>query len=476
VAYESAERSKCLPIHDAEVTRVPRFDTATTPAENRTVRLRFFTAMAMLALAAFTLAACGFETPQATPTATLTPAPTVIPLPGGGDVNPSDEIVIYTAAADAGASATSTATSGEKPAPVRTVDVYDLTQGKRVASFGFGTKDDPPVRAVLAGDQVVTATQRAVVMQRLDGSAPRQLYAAPGTGEVLDIDVSADARLLAIIARSETKNPRTAIVRVNYLVSGGRALTLAVGDPRFGDFQGSFATVHWRTGGGTPALVIGGATDESGHTPSSAVVSIDGAIKATRPAGPAWLAPAGDAWAVADDLVCTGSRIAGHHLAVDDIDSGHTIWQTDDSTPLYSPVEWSPDGQTLIYATRPDAASSCDSSVQVPAQFYEVDLESGQVTAVADLAALHQQWYGRALVTASCQSGGPVTGQWQHLQPLCPANAAAATVSVGGADAGKVVDPVPVGLINPPASGKTGTPTAVPSPKPAPSQSAAASA
>lgn len=420
--------------------------------------------MAALALTTLSLTGCALESATTTPTAAPTVAPTTIPLPGGGKVDAGDELVIYTAKSDDTSGATPTA------APVRVVRVYDLTQSKQVASFGFGTKDDPPIRAVLAGDQVVTATSRRVISQQLDGTAPRSIYIAPANGEVLDIDASADGKLLATIARSETTNPATAIVRVNYLVSGGRALTLAVGDPRFGEFQGTFASVHWQSGGhDTPSFVIGGSTDEPGHTASSAIVSVDGAVTIAQPSGPAWLAPAGDTWAVVDQLVCTGARIAGHHLAVHEINSDRVLWQTDNATPLYTPVEWSPDGQTLIYATRPDDQTSCDAAVQVPTQFYSANLESGEVTAVADLGALQQQWYGQALVTASCQTGVPVTDRWQHLAPLCPSNSStAATLSVGGSDAGKATDPVPVAIINGPASGKA-SPTPAPSPTTRPS-------
>jgi hypothetical protein len=381
--------------------------------------------------------------------------PTVIPLPGGGTVDPADELFVYTSLADSDAAATATSTAPAKtPPPQRMVNVYDLTQGKKVASFPFGARDDPSVRASLAGDEVVTATERKVVIQRLDGSAPRQLYAAPATGAVLDIDVSADARLVAIVARSEKKNAQTAIVRVIYLVSGGKALTIAVGDPRFGDFQGTFGMVHWQTTDkAAPSFVIAGETEE-GHTPSNAVVALNGVVKATHPSGPAWLSPDGAGWALTDKLVCTGPLIGGHHLSVQNIGADKPLWQTQDTRPIYTPVEWSPDGQTLIYATRPDAPSSCDTSIQAPVQLYQVDLKTGQASAVADLGALHQQWYGQALVTAGCagSSANPVKGRWQHFEALCgtAAGATPVTVSVGGTEAGKALDPVPVGIIHPP--------------------------
>jgi hypothetical protein len=420
----------------------------------------------MLAVAALTFAACTLETPSATPTDSPTAAPTTIPLPGGGTVIPGDTLVVYTANADVGAGASPTAAAtatGDQAAPARTVHVYDVTQGKQVASFGFGTKDDPPIRAALANGQVITATQRRVTSQRLDGSAPRSIYVAPASGEVLDMDVSADGALLAIVARSEAKNAATAIVRVNYLVSGGRALTLGIGDPRFANFQGTFADIHWQPPGrGTPSFVLVGATDEEGHTASSAIVSVDGAVQVAQPSGPTWLAPAADTWAVIDNLVCTKGRLAGHHLSVHEIDSDKVIWQTDDATPLYTPVEWSPDGDVLIYATRPDAQSSCDASVQVPAQLYQVDLKSGQVSAVADLNALHQKWYGQALVTASCPVRGPVTDRWQHQAPLCPADSSSiVTISVGGSEVGKAAGPTLTGIVTESGSA-TPTPTNVP--------------
>lgn len=434
------------------------FDTAPRAADNRSVT-RYRACVAALALAAlFLLSACALEeSSPATPAATSTNAPTVIPLPGGGAIAPGDSIALYSAAAKAagessGASTTAAATPDES-APVRIIHVYDLTQDKAVATLPFGTQSDPPVRAILAGDQLVTTTEHKAVVQRFDGSAQRQVYAAPPTGQVLDIAASADGRLLAVLARSEKDNPQTALVRVSYLASGGKALLIAISDPRLRAFQGSFASVSWLDNGDpTPSLIIQGASDDETHTPSSAVISLHGIVDVLQPSGPAWLAPAGTRWAMADQLVCTGTRIAGHHLVARDTGTGKVLWQTDDPTPLYSPVEWSPDGATLIYATRADTPTSCDASVQVPVQLYQVDIATGQTSAIADLAALHQDWYGRTLMTASCTTGAPVFDRWQHFASLCPDSADAsspATVSVSGTEIGKAADPVPVGIYQP---------------------------
>lgn len=410
----------------------------------------------LVALATIVLAGCG---PLVEPgVSTPTPSPAASPSPASSStptVNPRDELFVYTGAATSSSSGRTTPASGTS-ANQRTVYVYDLTTGRSLSSFSFGSANDPALRALLVDGQIVTATARTVVLQHLDGSVPRHLYTAPGGGVIRDIAASPDGRMLAIVAQATAGNTATSLLRVLYVGNGGTALQLSIGDPRFAGFRGAFAAVNWqaRNDGSTPAVVVDGSLGGR-QVPSVATVGLDGVVTVLQPAGVAWLSPAGTTVATVAPLDCP--LVAGHHLQVADLGSRGTVWQIQDPALLFTPLEWSPDGRSLVYAVRPGANSpSCTEIQQAPVQFAQADLEKMQTTAVPSLTALHQQWLGKLAITSSCagSSTAPLTNRWQHPAPICGPDVPSTlvTIAVGGQLVGRAIDPISLGFINPPAN------------------------
>jgi hypothetical protein len=337
---------------------------------------------------------------------------------------------------------------------VRAVMTWDVTAGKLAASFESGGIGAYSVGIALVGRDVVFATEQQVVEAALDGTGLRRVFAAGDGNVIQDMAISPDGRLVAIVVTPKDV-PREGAVRVVDLQTLQERLVVKQSDSRFAGIRGVFWQVQWR-GDGTGVLVHTGTQSEMWG--SLATIFLDGRVRIEDVQGYGNVSPTGRMRA--GDIGAIGCMFVGaNQLVIRDLETRSVPLRAGgpDSSTVYTPWEWSPDGSQFVFFQQ--EATTCEelSSEKQVAYVVQTNGSSfpGAPIRVSDLAALHREWYGDNLFTADCDHGDePVVDRWGKLRPLCflqsgPGPYRAVTVRVGGQAIGTAVDPQPVGVITP---------------------------
>ncbi len=378
------------------------------------------------------------------PTTSTTPAPTATPI----GIDWAHRLAVYTTQARE-------ERTGDRSIPVRAVITWDVTAGKLAAAFEYSGDGEIPLGLGLAGRQVVFATESRVVETALDGTGRRELFITSPGDSVQDIAISPDGRLVAVVV-SPNDIGRQGVLRIFDLQTFQERLVVRQSDSRFAEMWGHFWQIQWRADG--TGVLVGTATHSEMYG-SLATIFLDGRARIEDVQGYGVVSPSGTLRA-GDIGESSGCMFIGtHNLVIRNLDTGGTpasIGGQSNTSLLFTPWEWSPDGTQFVFLQQPTPAdceqlSSASGSLSVL-----TPVGGGAPQIVGDLAALHRAWYGGDnLFTADCEDGnGPVLGRTGKLLPLCysqpgPGPYQAVTVRLGGQFIGTAVDPVPVGVIAP---------------------------
>jgi hypothetical protein len=413
------------------------------------------TALTALALAAALLAAaCGGSSAKptataataaphtATPTATVASSLTDAPTPTRTPLVPdfSHRLAVYTRQVS-GASSPGARTPRE-------VAVFDLTSGREVGSFQYADNAlSDPGNVLLLGRSVVVATATRVSVYSLSGTELRAYFNSGDGHHVQDISVSPDNKLLALTISPSQEPSTAASVEVFDLATGAQPLNIPQTDARFAKYSGEFWQLSWRND--SSAVLISGATYTERNGPL-AIVGLDGDVKLVPSvdAGYSNVSPTGRMVATGSGSLGCAFLIAGRQLELRSLDSGAVLFAAESSDEAYTPWEWAPDGSEFVYAVRTGA--DCAAIKQAQPQYFAVPAAGGSPRRVANLAALHQQWYGGLLFASDCPgSDAPAMDRWLNAEIPCPNNFGTIPLFVGNQTLGVATAPVPVGFVNP---------------------------
>lgn len=386
-------------------------------------------------------------TPSLSEIPTPTPVTTVTPMPVAFDW--SHRLAVYTGRVRVERDA------ADRGIPVRAVITWDVTAGKLAASFEYSGNGAYPVAIALAGHNVVFATEQQVVETALDGTGLRPVFAAGDGNVIQDMALSPDGKLVAVVVSPEDI-AQPGVLHILALQTLQERLVARQSDSRFASMWGHFGQVQWR---GDGAGVLVGTLTHTEMWGALATIFLDGRVRIEDVQGYGVVSPSGTLRA-GDIGESSGCMFIGtHNLVVRNLDTGGTpvsIGGPSNTSLLFTPWEWSPDGTQFVFLQQP-TPTDCEQLSSASGSIYVMTpLGGGAPQIVGDLAALHRAWYGGDnLFTADCENGNdPVAGRSGELRPLCysqpgPGPYQPVTVRVGGQAIGTAVDPVPVGVIAP---------------------------
>lgn len=381
-------------------------------------------------LASPTVAA--LPTPASTP-ATEQPSPPPTPTPSQ---QPSGRLFVYTREVRI-------EQADGRRWPTREVVTYDIDQGQELWAFEYGGLNDYPVGAELAGRKLVIATEPRVVVASLDGRSTRALLEAGEGKAVRDVAVSPNGALAAIAVMAVSWPSRDADLRLFDVGTGVERLVVPQ-DSRFEGFRGRFRQLAWRDDG-RGVLVMGATGSEAPG--GLATVFLDGTVRVEQVDGYGNVSPTGRMRAGAvGNVGCMA--IAADELVIRDLDSGKETFRISAEGKVYSPLEWAPDGSAFVYIEH-QWDGNCESLSFREPSLFQVSADGGTATPVVDLGALHELWYGPALVTADCDRGNePVLNRWLDQTLCCYSWNLTATLRLAGEDVGKALHAEVVGFVD----------------------------
>ncbi len=354
--------------------------------------------------------------PTATPTRPLpaaspTPDPavefTVYPLPGATD------LLVYTvllARKDLGA----------RSWPVRAVVVQDLAAGSIESQFTYSGPDlGYPVGVELAGQRMIVATEVRVTRHELDGSQPSVLFERRGEAVIGDIAVSPDGAMVAIATYCLPCSDRGSVQFVR--VADGTVVS-EVPTSRLNDagFRGYAWQLRFRADG-SGVFVAGGTSSEAWGGRATAFTDGTFAVH-QEPRGYGAISPDGTRYAEGAGIAGACMHAAGRVLRVINLESSAVLHEFTPGDAAIAPWEWSPGGTELLYLTLAGPLGDACTWTESPEEFHLLDLATGAVTPVNDIAALHRDWYGDTLVEAACERWpptSPVLNRWGTWDAGC---------------------------------------------------------
>jgi WD40 repeat protein len=331
--------------------------------------------------------------PTPTPTATATPKAETFPLPG------RDEIFVYSV----GMGADNTV---DRFYPRRAVIVQELASGRILAKVPYSGKIDgafeSPMGAALAGRQLVVATESHVLRYELDGSGRTVLFEAPAPQSIADIAVSPDGHAVAVSSNCYLRCPGENAITVIDVNTGSRVIQVKQSAATLGEFRGDFWDLSWRAD--SLSLWVHGATYSEGGG-SRALVTLTG--QATPFVTPEWgfgaFSPDGRYFADGSPQIgCM--RVGGTTLAIRDTNSGAIVASVA-GEGAYAAWEWSPDSKEFVFQVIAGEVLTDCGWADDPGEFRVYSVETGQITPVPNLPALHASWYGPHFVETVCPDG-----------------------------------------------------------------------
>lgn len=211
-----------------------------------------------------------------------------------------------------------------------------------------------------------------------------------------DIAVSHNAKTLAFTTGEE--GGRDGALTFVDIATGKVVSSLQRTDPSLADFGGYFSHVGWLSDD-SGVLVRGGAGKEGWL--NSATVLLNGSVKLHQMDGFQWYAPGMRSVAITHDFI-EGLCAAGHELVVRDLVTEKLLRTIADPAKGFLPVEWSPDGSELLFASWTTQQGGPCGTGTGPLTYSLLPIAGLAVTPVTDLAALRASWSSLYSVSLDC--------------------------------------------------------------------------
>lgn len=294
--------------------------------------------------------------------------------------------------------------SDDRTWPEHAVVVQDLESGNIEATWRYSGQDvGYPVAAVLAGDYVITATERRITRYNLDGTGEFVLLEhdrAPENG-ITDVAVSPDGALIAFGTQCFQCGPddRSYFVRV---ADGTIVASIGTVELRDAGFIGHPWQFLYRSDG-LGVFVSGGTGSE--RPGGRATLYPDGTftIHNGAPEGYGVISPDGGMVAEGYDRAGECMHVAGARMRVFDHADDTIMFDYGPEGRLIAPWEWSPDGSQLLVLTIPPHASDCAPPPLPQQEFLLLDMASFTFEPVPSVRALHETWYGDGILYHWCE-------------------------------------------------------------------------
>jgi hypothetical protein len=233
-----------------------------------------------------------------------------------------------------------------------------------------------------------------------------------------------DPCLTAYAAQGGSCRPFTDFMFVTVLDrDGNELLNIEQADPRFDDFHGYFAPIVWRNDG--EGFMVHGYTGSEAPG-GNATILLDGVVVVSsfRIYG-IYVAPNGR-YLFADDWVgCNLSlNTERHALRIVDALSEDVIAEVHEPSRNIAPLEWSPDGEELLYRTADvvPGDDGCPAEDMETATWHILRASGGDPAEIPGVMDARRAWYGERLIEFEClgqpteYSGCVVGGAYGEIQ------------------------------------------------------------
>jgi hypothetical protein len=286
----------------------------------------------------------------------------------------------------------------------------------------------------LGNDGIVLMSMDGVEWVNYDGSKRHMLYR---TGDGLPpghVVLSPDGNTAAY-ALSESPFEGGRVVFTDF-DSATVIREMTLGPPEWPELAGSPNVLRWRSDG--RGVVVEGGTG-SERPGAIATVYLDGTMKVSPVQAFGAVSPNGELFAYNDSpsLGDACMFIASSTITVVDLATGTVVAAVTDPTHALTRSQWSPDGSTFLYQSRPYVEGpDCPWTAADP-QWFLLPLDGGAPTPVSDVNTLFEGWYGSEYVTFVC--AGVEEPAWMTTDGYWTGSCrdgATPTIEIGGKNVG----------------------------------------